>query len=51
MVLLPDMGEIHVAKLILMIECNEQAPIGDGDVTRHVVLPASLQCIDGATSA
>ena len=34
-VLLPDVGEIEVAQLVLVVEGDEQPPVADRDVTRH----------------
>jgi hypothetical protein len=34
-VLLTDVGEVDVANLVLVVEGDEQAPVADGDVTRH----------------
>jgi hypothetical protein len=34
-VLLPDVGEIDVPKLVLMIERDQQASVPDRDIARH----------------
>jgi hypothetical protein len=38
-VLLPDVGEIKIADLVLVIERHQQPTVPDGDVTRHESLP------------
>jgi hypothetical protein len=34
-VFLPDMGEIKIANLVLMVEGNEELSVPDRDITRH----------------
>src|SRR5262249_48043552 len=34
-VFLPDMGEVDVSDLVLVVERDEQSPVADRNITRH----------------